>query len=285
MERQLRQHLREIRDHFPVQRGAGLHGGHENTQHADVGIHQLSDVLHGFQHDVVALDGVLVHLDRNEDVLHGDQHIDVEQALQRGGAVEENEVIVLGNLRHQPLEGHVPAKGHLLHGGKGRRQQGAAPDEVQPLDGGMADGVRDSVVLIHDDVRQRDLGNLGQLQVAGGVALGVRVHNEDLFPPAYQLTGQIDGGGGLSGAALLVHDGDGFHSASPFFSRSSTLETCSMMLSSMNWVMLMPSRVAASLMRVRSDSVAYTSSFTFLSSMDPSFARSAQAGSTGYGRS
>lgn len=104
--------------------------------------------------------------------------------------------------------------------------------QVEVFSRGMADGVRQRGGLGHDDVRQRGGGDLRQGQVAGGVALGIHVHDQNLFATAHQLARQIDGGSGLAGAALLVHHGDGLHSrAPPFFSSSSMLATCSKTLS------------------------------------------------------
>lgn len=71
---------RGILEHFLVQRGAGLHSSHEDAQHPDIGVHQLTDVLDGLQHNEVAFDGVLVHLTGDKDVLHGDKDVDIEQA-------------------------------------------------------------------------------------------------------------------------------------------------------------------------------------------------------------
>ena len=170
LEGQTRQHGGEVGDHFPVKAGAGLHGGHEDAQGPDVRVGDLTDGLDGLQHDVVALDGVFIHLDGDEDVLNGHQHVDIEQALQRGGAVEKHEIVSIGDLGQEAAQGGVPAKGHLLHGGQRRSQQTAAPDQVEVFGSGVADGVR-----------QRGGGDLRQGQVAGGVALSIHVHDQNLF--------------------------------------------------------------------------------------------------------
>ena len=159
----------------------GLHGGHEDAQGPDVRVGDLADGLDGLQHDVVALDGVFIHLDGDEDVLNGHQHVDIEQALQRGGAVEKHEIVSIGDLGQEAAQGGIPAEGHLLHGGQRRSQQAAAPDQVEVFGGGVADGVRQRGGLGHDDVRQRGGGDLRQGQVAGGVALSIHVHDQNLF--------------------------------------------------------------------------------------------------------
>ena len=181
LEGQTRQHGGEVGDHFPVKAGAGLHGGHEDAQGPDVRVGDLADGLDGLQHDVVALDGVFIHLDGDEDILNGYQHVDIEQALQRGGAVEKHEIVSIGDLGQEAAQGGIPAKGHLLHGGQRRSQQAAAPDQVEVFGSGVADGVRQRGGLGHDDVRQRGGGNLRQGQVAGGVALSIHVHDQNLF--------------------------------------------------------------------------------------------------------
>ena len=71
LEGQTRQHGGEVGDHFPVKAGAGFHGGHEDAQGPDVRVDDLTDGLDGLRHNVVALDGVFIHLDRDEDILNG----------------------------------------------------------------------------------------------------------------------------------------------------------------------------------------------------------------------
>ena len=103
-ERKIGQHGREVGDHFLIETGADLHRRHKDAQHANVGVGDLADGLDGFQHHVIALDGVLVHLDGDENILNGDQHVDVKKAFERRGAVEEYKIVCIGKLRQQAAQ-------------------------------------------------------------------------------------------------------------------------------------------------------------------------------------
>ena len=158
-ERKIGQHGREVGDHFLIETGADLHRRHKDAQHANVGVGDLADGLDGFQHHVIALDGVLVHLDGDENILNGDQHVDVKKAFERRGAVEEYKIVCIGKLRQQAAQGGVPAEGHFLHGCQSRRQQTAATDEIEVFDTGVADGVSQSCAFGYDHVGQGVGGN------------------------------------------------------------------------------------------------------------------------------
>ena len=49
-----------------------------------------------------------------------------------------------------------------------------------------------------------------QAQSAGGIALGIQVHQQDLGTCEGKVGGQVDGGGGFADSAFLAGDGDDF---------------------------------------------------------------------------
>ena len=91
------------------------------------------------------------------------------------------------------LPGMSESSGDL--GGGGRGGGGCLPDE-QVIDG-------EPVVVA------------SEAQAAGGVGLGVAVDEEGWEAFLGEGGGEIDGGGGLSDAALLVYDGDDFAGSGP----------------------------------------------------------------------
>ena len=75
---------------------------------------------------------------------------------------------------------------------------------------GFYDGFLDLCPVDQDVIAGEGDLTLIDAEATGGVALGVQVAEEDLFAQLAQAPGQVDGGGGLTDAALLVCDRDDF---------------------------------------------------------------------------
>ncbi len=63
-----------------------------------------------------------------------------------------------------------------------------------------------------------------QPQAAGGVALGIDIDDQCFVPEQCEGRGQVDGGGGLADATLLI--GDGYHLTGQCFTGSGAVGGC-----------------------------------------------------------
>ncbi len=126
---------------------------------------------------------------------------------ERRGAVDQDEVEVVDDGVDGPLELQLPAEGgHQLDLDAGQVDGGRGHEEV--LDAGRLDAVLERLVP-HDHVVHRQLEVPGvDAQAGGGVALGIEIDDQDPVAQLGQRRSEVDGGGGLAHAALLVGDGD-----------------------------------------------------------------------------
>ena len=198
--------LAHVGRHVLGQRRAGV--VHHQHHGADLqrGVQGLLDQLDVAQELAEALEGVVLALDGDQDLPHGGEGVQGEQAEGRW-AVDEDVVVVVfhrGQGRAQP---QLPRHGrHQLDLGAGQVQAGGGHEEVAHLAG--LDAVLDGHVVqqhvVHRGVELPDV----QAEAGAGVALGIEVDDEDPQAPFGQAGAQVDRGGRLAHAALLVGHGD-----------------------------------------------------------------------------
>ena len=99
----------------------------------------------------------------------------------------------------------------------GRRQVDVRRRDVDARGLGRHDDVLDGDVGIDERVRHRSLdGPRIEAQADGQVGLRIHVHAQDAVALLGQRAGEVDGGGRLADAALLVRDGDDAGHAASF---------------------------------------------------------------------
>ena len=130
------------------------------------------------------------------------------QQVQAGRAVDEDEVIVLLHLG-QGLPQPAFAAGQIHHFKRSPGQPGIGGDDVG-TELGFADGLAGLSVLHQQFIGAHLHAPLGDAVTGGGVALGVQIHDQNLFAQGRHTGRQIDGGGRLAHAALLVCDSHNF---------------------------------------------------------------------------
>ena len=174
-------------------------------------------LAHGFEgaHQLgQALQGVELALDGDEHRIAGAQAVEGEQ-IEAGRAVDEDEVVIAGHLGQRLPQAALPL-GHIhqFHHRAGQLDVGG--DDVHLVLGGN-NGVG-SLGLPDEQLVDAGLDVfLGDAEAAGGVALGVQVHNEDFFVLGGHTGRQIDRRGAFAHAALLVRNCNDFaHCRFPF---------------------------------------------------------------------
>src|SRR5208283_1044650 len=91
----------------------------------------------------------------------------------------------------------------------GAAQVHFAGDDAEAVEGGGFDFVQQRAFAEEGAVGAGAF-DFFQAQAAGGVGLGVQIHQENAPAQGGQAGGQIDGGGGLAHAAFLIGHGDDF---------------------------------------------------------------------------
>ena len=152
------------------------------------------------------LQRVVLALDRHQHLAGGVQAVDGEQA-ERRRAVDEDVVVVVEHRLDGPAQPVLPAeRRHQLDLGAGQVEAGRGDEQV--LHRRRLDAVLERH-LVHDDVVHRGLEPaVVDAETRGGVALRVEVDDQRAVAQLGQAGTEVDGGGGLADAALLVGDGD-----------------------------------------------------------------------------
>ena len=181
--------------------GAAVKHGHQHALQLQLLVQGAADDADGIHQVAKALQGKIFPLDRNQHRVGGAQAVKGQQ-LQGGRAVDEYVVIGRGEGLQGLAEQELPAlQADHLDAGAGQALAGgqhvAVPGGYHPLGGFHA---------VDEDV----VDPLGQgfvhAHAGGGVGLWVKVtqqHPQALF---LQGGGEIDAGGSLAYAALLIDD-------------------------------------------------------------------------------
>ena len=172
---------------------------------SSVGIQVLGDEPDVAHQLAEALERVVLALDRDQD-LGGRRHaVDGEQT-ERRGTVDEDVVVVVTHLGERHLEPQLPAeRRHQLDLGTGQVEARRSDEEV--LDRRRLDAVLDGHVaqdhVVHRCLQAADV----DAEAGAGVALGIEIDDQDPVAEIGQAGTEVDRGGGLADAALLVGDG------------------------------------------------------------------------------
>ncbi len=201
------------RQHGPAVRCAGGQGGQQPQDlqlWIDIGPHGPDQAEHIRQ----AVHGEVLRLDGDQHLIGGDEGIGHQNA--HGGVAVNKEIVVpvrdhqLQNIPQYPLPEHDLRQHRLCPG----QTQGAG-DVVDPAAAVPDQAVRGGQIQIAclGENEVRDGRSVIELmpQVLGKVALRIEVQTQDFLSQIHQPGRQIDGGSGLSHAALLIGDSDRFH--------------------------------------------------------------------------
>ncbi len=173
----------------------------------EVGVHLadgVGQVGQAFEREVLALHG-------HDHALGGAQAVEREHA-QAGRAVDQHEVVVGAHLRQRVLQAALAALfAHQFDLGAGElavgAQHGIAGASLLQLvghHGGLGDAGRFEQHVVHRQLHRA----LVHPRAHGGVALRVQVDQQHALADVRQGSSQVDRGGGLADAALLVGDAE-----------------------------------------------------------------------------
>jgi hypothetical protein len=166
----------------------------------------IADEVDGRDELAETLQRVVLALERHEDGVGRRQRIDGQQT-QGWGAVHEDVVVGLRDGRQDPGETPFPpGERRKLHFGPGEGDRGSHEIEARDL-GGRGEPVEGHVV--HERVVDRpSIGCARGSKATRRVALGVEVDHEDARTVGGEVCGDVDDGGSLPDAALLVGAGN-----------------------------------------------------------------------------
>ncbi len=159
-------------------------------------IHQFGD---SFQGEELALDW-------DEDGVGGEQGIEGEK-VEGWGTVDQDEVIVVADFCNAFPEAEFPVVGSDQFQ-VGADQVLVGGNEMEAVEVSVDDGIADGCIAEDDVVEAGAFRILGDAQAGSGIALGVRVDDEDLKVIGGKGGGQVDGGGRFSHSAFLVGYGE-----------------------------------------------------------------------------
>jgi len=199
---------------------AGVDATGDDCGYLELGIEPLADARHGLDQVGHAGQGHGPGLDGDEDLGCGHEGRDGQES--HLGAVDEDEVPRLGEfvqgLAEDALGPDLAGQGLL-----GLDDPGRGGDELD-AGGGRVDDVVGQLGFFEEDVVHGPAA-VGHAEPRGGAGLGVEVDDEDLLAGLGQGGGQVDGGGGLAAATLLVRYGQTAHNVHHYFT---TYMECSM---------------------------------------------------------
>ena len=201
--------LLDFRLHLLGEVGAPIEHGHDDAFDDELGGGPgVVELLDKVQDDGDALQREILALQGDEEAVGGAERVHGEDA-QGGRAVDENEVV--GVLRGDG--GEDTAEAVEVVGGLGDIDFRAGEvkfggDDVEAEELRFEDLGVQGGLLGEEGVVDGGPGRLGKAEAAGGVGLGVEVDEQDGLAAFGERRGQVDGGGGLADAALLVGDGN-----------------------------------------------------------------------------
>ena len=152
-----------------------------------------------------ALQGVVLTLDRHEDLVRRTQRVDREQA-ERGRAVDQHVVVVVDDGVDCPVEPSLAAEGrHQLDLGAGQFE--VCRGDEQALDAGRLDAVLERHVVQQDVVHRRVQTAL-DAQARRRVGLRVDVDDQDSLAEVGEGRADVDRRRRLADTAFEIGDGD-----------------------------------------------------------------------------
>ena len=202
--------LAHLAEHLLREPGAAVEHRHHHSEQFEVRVHP--GVAHLPQHAVDHRDAfqrVILALERHQQRVRGGEGVERENP-QRRRAINHDEV-VLARVTHGLKRLLEPVQVVLQPGQLDLRaaQIHFAGDDGQALERGGQDVVREGAFPQQRAIAAGPLG-LGQAHAAGGIGLRVDVHEEHPLAEGGEAGGEVDGGGGLTHATLLVRHGDDF---------------------------------------------------------------------------
>ena len=189
-----------------VQRGKDVHGrpaagplGHQ-TQ----GIHDPPQPVEAEEAEV----------DGHDDFGCGHERVHREDA-QAGAAVDHHDIVARGDLLERPFQAGLAALfagQRLFHGGQADARRGQE-EPVEDLPRGVGQAHRTAIDIgAAEDVPGAQLNLvLAHAATDGGVGLRVEVHEKHAAFGTGQRRRQVDGGGRLSAASLVIENGEDPH--------------------------------------------------------------------------
>ena len=160
------------------------------------GVQQLADAL---EREILALHG-------DDHGVGGRQRVDGDQS-ERRTAVYQDVIVVIPD-RGEQVAHHLLTAVDLQHLDLGADEVDVARHDVQPLDVGCVDSIF-YVGMVNDTFVKRTVHLLDvHPQAAGCVGLRIGVNHQHGLLERRQRSRQVDGGGRLSDAALLVGECD-----------------------------------------------------------------------------
>mmetsp|Transcript_647 Transcript_647/g.1346 ORF Transcript_647/g.1346 Transcript_647/m.1346 type:complete len:319 (-) Transcript_647:392-1348(-) len=189
-----------------LQRDARVEHHAQQADDLQVRVQVGVDLLDGVDQVGQAFEGEVLALHRHDHAVGAAQAVEREHR-QRRRAVDQDEVVVRGGGRQRGLEAGLAAlQLDQLDLGAGELAVGAE-HVIAGLVGpglGLGDGGR-----LQQHVVDRGLElALVDAGAHGGIALRVQVHHEHALADLGQAGGEVDGGGGLADATLLVGDAE-----------------------------------------------------------------------------
>ena len=192
-----------------LQGDAGIEHHAQDADHLERRVDVGVDLLDGVDQVGQAFEGEILALHRHDHAMRARQAIQRKQA-QAGRAIDQGDV-VLGADRGQrcaePL--FAPLHVHQLHFGTGQLTIGA--DHVVAAAGAAASGLGNGGGLEQQVIDARLKLTLVDARAHGGIALGVEIDEQNPAAEACKARGEIDGGGRLADATLLVGNAEGPH--------------------------------------------------------------------------
>ena len=189
-----------------MERTGVVHRG-EDTVNLQARIQPVLYLVDGFHQQGYRPEGEKLADQRNDHAVGGGQGVDSQQA-EGGLAVNQNNVIIVFDFFQRPVQdlftGHFVDQLHFC-GGKvdvGRQQ-------VHVFNACPVDGVADVHLAIHEDVVHRQVQFVRvDAEARGQRTLRIEVNQQYLAAVFGEGRCQVDGGRGLTNAALLVHHCD-----------------------------------------------------------------------------
>ena len=198
--------------HLQGQIGPPVKHGQQHAVQFQPGIQGPADDPHRVHQIAEALQSVVFALHRHQDGVRGAEGVQRQQ-FQRGGAVDEQEVVAIFYLVQRVPQKEFPA----LHA-----------DQFDPGAGQrLVGGENIAVFGVHQGVLHRHFADQGIVDSLGdrlvhahsrsGIGLRIKITQEDALPGLRQGRGEIHTGGCFPHAAFLIHNRNGFCHVGTYF--------------------------------------------------------------------
>ena len=198
--------------HLEGEVGAAVVHGQQQPLQVNPGVQPPLDNADGGQKIAQPLQGVVLTLHRYQHGIRCAQGVQGQQ-FQRGGTVNEDVVIVFRHLLQGVFQSVLPLlQGDYLNGGPRQRLVGGEHIAV----GGGGDGLS-GLRPVEKHVIDVGRGGLVYAEAGSGVGLGVKIAHQHPAALVFQSRRQVDTGGSLSHAALLIHNRNGLCHSTPAF--------------------------------------------------------------------